>query len=422
MMQEMTAGREISLSAGTARATVLAAQGFARPRPAGRVDARHLRRVLADVGILQLDSVNVLSRAHYLPFFSRLGPYPGATLDDLAYHGPGAASDGPDERRELFEYWAHEASLVPVELQPLLRWRMNRVESLAWRSVARIGREKRELVEWVLEQVRERGPLRASELGVPRRAGRGEMWSWSEEKTALEHLFFAGRVSAARRVNFERLYDLPERILPAAILGSPTPDDDEAQRQLLLFSARRLGVATEADLGDYFRLPRAESKARTAELVEAGALLPARVEGWDKPAFVAADATIRRRRVQARALLSPFDSLVWARERTERLFGFRYRIEIYVPKQKRLHGYYVLPFLLGDRLVARVDLKADRAAGALRVQAAFAEPGTDEAEVAAELAAELRAMADWMELEGVAVARKGDLAEALRRALAKPLR
>jgi uncharacterized protein YcaQ len=229
-------------------------------------------------------------------------------------------------------------------------------------------------------------------------------------------------VTAERRVNFERLYDLPERILPAAILGAPTPDDDEAQRQLLLFSARRLGVATEADLGDYFRLPRAESKARTAELVEAGALLPARVEGWDKPAFVAADATIRRRRVQARALLSPFDSLVWARERTERLFGFRYRIEIYVPKQKRLHGYYVLPFLLGDRLVARVDLKADRAAGALRVQAAFAEPGTDEAEVAAELAAELRAMADWMELEGVAVARKGDLAEALRRALAKPLR
>jgi uncharacterized protein len=406
---------EIELSAGTARATALAAQGFSRPRPAGRVDVRHLRRALADVGILQLDSVNVLSRAHYLPFFSRLGPYPRATLDELAYHGPGAAADGPDEKRELFEYWAHEASLVPVELQPLLRWRMSRVESLAWQPVARIGREKRELVEWVLDQVRERGPLRTSELDPPKRDRKGEMWSWSEEKTALEHLFFAGRVSAARRVNFERLYDLPERVFPAAVLGAPTPDEDDAQRQLILFAARRLGVATEADLGDYFRLPRTESRARTAELVESGALVPARVEGWDKPAYVSADFPLRRRRVDARALLSPFDSLVWARERTERIFGFRYRIEIYVPKPKRVHGYYVLPFLLGDRLVGRVDLKADRAAGALRVQSAFAEPGVDEAEVAAELAAELRSMAGWMELEDVKVARKGDLAAALSR-------
>jgi uncharacterized protein len=408
---------EIELSAGTARATALAAQGFARARPAGRVDVRHLRRALADVGILQLDSVNVLSRAHYLPFFSRLGPYPRETLDDLAYHGPGAAADGPDEKRELFEYWAHEASLVPVELQPLLRWRMERVESLAWSSVARIGREKRALVEWVLDQVRERGPLRTSELDPPKRDRKGEMWSWSEEKTALEHLFFAGRVSAARRVNFERLYDLPERVFPAAVLATPTPDEGEAQRGLLLFAARRLGVATEADLGDYFRLPRTESRARTAELVESGALIEARVEGWDKPAYVAADTQLRRRRVHARALLSPFDSLVWARERTERIFGFRYRIEIYVPKEKRVHGYYVLPFLLGDRLVGRVDLKADRAAGALRVQSAFAEPGVDEAEVASELAAELCSMADWMELEKVEVARKGDLAAALSRAV-----
>jgi uncharacterized protein YcaQ len=407
--------RVIELSAAQARAAALGAQGFARARPAGRVDVRHLRRTLADVGILQLDSVNVLSRAHYLPFFSRLGPYPRETLDDLAYHGPGAAGEGPDEKRELFEYWAHEASLVPVELQPLLRWRMARVDSLAWKSVARIGREQRPLVDWVLEQVRERGPLRASELGAPRRAGRGEMWSWSDEKKALEHLFFAGRVSAARRVNFERLYDLPERVLPRAVLEEPTPAGDEAQRQLLLFSARRLGVATEPELGDYFRLPRADSKARTAELVEAGALLPAAVEGWDKPAYIAAGAELRRRRIRARALLSPFDSLVWQRERTERIFGFRYRIEIYTPAPKRVHGYYVLPFLLGDRLVARVDLKADRAAGALRVQGAFAEPGVDGAEVAAELAAELRSMAAWLELGSVAVARKGDLGGALAR-------
>jgi uncharacterized protein YcaQ len=416
-----TAGAaEIELSGAQARATALAAQGFARPRPSGRVDVRHLRRVLADVGILQLDSVNVLSRAHYLPLFSRLGPYPRETLDRLAFHGGGGGdADGAVEGRELFEYWAHEASLVPVEMQPLLRWRMARVDRLAWKSVARIGRERPELLAWLLEQVGERGPIRASELTVPQRRDRTQMWSWSEEKTALEHLFFAGRVGAARRVNFERLYDLPERVLPAAVLAAPTPAEDAAQRQLVMHAARRLGVATEPDLGDYFRLPRGESKARVAELVEAGALLPARVEGSGRDAYVPADLRPAPA-VDARALLSPFDSLIWSRDRAERLFGFHYRIEIYTPAAKRRYGYYVLPFLLGDRLVARVDLKSDRRAGVLRVLGAFAEPTAEAGAVAAALAAELRAMSAWLGLGAVSVARKGDLARPLSRALAAP--
>jgi uncharacterized protein YcaQ len=413
----MARGAEIELSSGQARATALAAQGFAKQRPGGRVDSRHLRRVLGDVGLLQLDSVNVLSRAHYLPHFSRLGPYPREALDRLAFHRGGAHAGRRPAKRQLFEYWAHEASLLPVELEPLLRWRMARVDDLAWKSVARIGREQPRLVEWVLDQVRDRGPLRASELGLPRRAKRGEMWSWSQEKTALEHLFFAGQISAAGRLNFERLYDLPERVLPRAVLETPTPPEDAAQRQLILLAAQRLGVATEADLGDYFRLPRADSKARVAELAEAGDLLPARVEDWAKPAFVPAGLRPRRTPIEARALLSPFDSLIWARERTERLFDFHYRIEIYTPAAKRRHGYYVLPFLLGDRLVGRVDLKSDRAASALLVRGAFAEPAADPAAVAEALAAELRSMASWLGLERVVVERKGDLARPLSRAL-----
>jgi uncharacterized protein YcaQ len=242
------------------------------------------------------------------------------------------------------------------------------------------------------------------------------MWNWNEGKKALEYLFFAGQVTAERRVNFERLYDLPERVLPAAVLEMPTPDEAEAQRELLLFAARRLGVATEPDLGDYFRLPRADSKARLAELVEAGALRTVAVKGWSAPAYASADLALPRR-VRARALLTPFDSMVWARERTERLFDFRYRIEIYVPAPKRIYGYYVLPFLLGDRLVARVDLKSDRQAGVLRVAGAFAEPGVDEGHVARELAEELRLVSEWLGLGGVKVARKGDLAAALRRAV-----
>ena len=408
------------LSADEARRLALAAQGFGRPRPGGRVEARHLRRVIDDVGLLQLDSVNVFCRSHYMPLFSRLGPYPRQSLDRLTWHeNPGgrARRAGP---RELIEYWGHEASLLPVDLQPLLRWRMARADALAWKGVARVAAEQPELLEFVLGMVRERGPIRASELAAKgRKREPGEMWNWSEEKTALEYLFFAGRVCAARRVNFERLYDLPERVLPQQVLEAPTPSQEEAQRQLILVAAKRLGVATEADLGDYFRLPRAESKARVAELAEDGGLTPVWVEGWRQPAYLSTERPGGlRRAAKARALLTPFDSLVWARERTERIFGFRYRIEIYVPAPKRVHGYYVLPFLLGGRLVARVDLKSDRRAGVLRVQGSFAEPGVETVLVAAELADELRLLSGWLGLGSVAVAGKGDLAPALRRALA----
>ena len=416
----MAADHEFDLNAGEARRLALAAQGFGRPRPSGRVDTRHVRRAIDDVGLLQLDSVNVFCRSHYMPVFSRLGPYPREALDRLAWHqNPGGKARRAGQR-DLVEYWGHEASLLPVALQPLLRWRMARADALAWKGVARVAAEQPELLEFVLGMVRERGPLRASELAAKgRRREPGEMWNWSEEKTALEYLFFAGQVCAARRVNFERLYDLPERVLPPQVLAAPTPSQDEAQRQLLLIAAQRLGVATEADLGDYFRLPRAESKARVAELAADGGLVPTKVEGWRQPGYLATERPPGlRRAASARALLTPFDSLVWARERTERLFGFRYRIEIYVPAPKRVYGYYVLPFLLGDRLVARVDLKSDRQAGVLRVRGAFAEPHADTALVAAELADELRLLSEWLGLGGVSVARKGDLAPALRRALA----
>jgi uncharacterized protein YcaQ len=411
---------EFDLSAAEARRLAVAAQGFGRPRPTGRVDARHLRRAVDDVGLLQLDSVNVFCRSHYMPVYSRLGPYPRQALDRLAWHENPGGKAGRAGPRDLVEYWGHEASLLPVELQPLLRWRMARADALAWKSVARVAVEQPELVEFVLGVVRERGPIRASDLAAKgRRQVPGEMWSWSEEKTALEYLFFAGRVCAARRVNFERLYDLPERVLPQEVLEAPTPSQEEAQRQLILIAAKRLGVATEADLGDYFRLPRAESKARVAELAEDAGLVPVRVEGWRQPGYLSTERPAGlRRAASARALLTPFDSLVWARERTERLFGFRYRIEIYVPAPKRVYGYYVLPFLLGDRLVARVDLKSDRQAGTLRVRGAFAEPHVDIARVAAELADELRLLSSWLELGDVSVSRKGDLAAALRRALA----
>jgi uncharacterized protein YcaQ len=384
------------------------------------VDVRHLRRALDALGIVQLDSVNVFSRSHYMPLFSRLGPYPRETLDELSVHQDGRnGRPSRADRRELFEYWGHEASLIPIDMQPLLRWRMARADELAWAGVARVAKDEPKLVRRVLELVRDEGPIRAAAIGSPRRERRpGEMWNWNAGKKALEYLFFSGQVTAERRVNFERLYDLPERVLPAEVLEMPTPPEHEAQRELLLFAARRLGVASEPDLGDYFRLPRRESKARVAELVEAGALRTVAVEGWDVPAYAPRDLRVPRR-IGARALLTPFDSMVWARERTERLFDFRYRIEIYVPAPKRVHGYYVLPFLLGDRLVARVDLKSDRQAGVLRVVGAFAEPGVDAGEVARELADELRLVSGWQGLGGVAVGRKGDLAPALRRAVAE---
>jgi uncharacterized protein YcaQ len=401
------------LSAAAARRIALAAQGFAEPRPGGRIDARHVRRVLDRVGLLQLDSVSVLCRSHYLPVFARLGPYRRPLLDRLAVHVGSAEPPRADpERRELFEYWGHEASLLPVALQPLLRWRMGRADLEAWGSLRALQRERPGLIEEVLALVAERGPLRAADTGYARASSRPAMWDWHEGKIALEYLFYSGRVTAARRRNFERLYDLTERVLPAAVLASPTPAEADAQRELVRISARCLGVASEPDLGDYFRLPRAASKARVAELVDARELEPVSVEGWQMPAYLWPSAR-RPRSVRARALLSPFDSLIWRRERTERLFSFRYRLEIYTPAAKRVYGYYVLPFLLGEALVARVDLKADTANGTLRVFGAFIEGERDAATVAPELAAELGLMASWLGLERIEVSPRGDLAAAL---------
>jgi uncharacterized protein len=400
------------ISLTRARRIALAAQGFGRPRPARPPNAGQIAALVSRLGALQLDSVNVFLRAHYMPVFSRLGPYDRSRLDRIAGHG-----EGPIDRR-LVEYWAHEASLIPVELHPLFRWRMADVDGEAWGSISRVIREQPDLVADTLELIARNGPIRARDTGVKRSAPRpGHMWNWHQGKVALEHLFFTGRVGAARRVNFERRYDTIERVLPPEILARPTPSVPDAQRELVRIAARALGVATEPDLGDYFRLPRSSSKARVSELVDAGELVEVEVEGWSAAAYLWPGAR-QPRRVDARALLSPFDSLIWFRPRTERLFGFRYRIEIYTPARKRVHGYYVLPFLLGEELVARVDLKSDRDRGGLLVQGAFAEEGVDRGRVAAELATELRLVSDWLGLQEVAVTRRGDLADALSDSLA----
>jgi uncharacterized protein YcaQ len=384
----MTPAKRGDLSAGQARRLALAAQGFARARPSSAPDGWGLRRVLGDVGLLQIDSVNVLVRAHYLTLFSRLGPYRRELLDAASARAP----------RRLFEYWGHEASLLPVNLQPLLRWRMERAAADAWGSMRRIRRDRPQLVREVLAHVAERGPVAASELGLEGSRRAGPWWDRSDEKSALEWLFWSGQVTAARRRNFERLYDLPERVLPRGVLATPTPEPADAQRELVRIAARSLGVAAERDLRDYFRLPTAEARERVAELVEAGELAPVRVEGWGRtPGYLLAGARIPRR-IEAAALIGPFDSLLWERSRLRRLFGFDYRLEIYVPAPKRRHGYYVLPFLLGDRLVARVDLKADRQSATLQVRALHLEPEAPP-ETREALAAELDLLRQWLALD-----------------------
>ncbi|HSK39863.1 MAG TPA: crosslink repair DNA glycosylase YcaQ family protein [Arenibaculum sp.] len=402
-----------SLRAAEARRLALGAQGYADRRPTGAVDRRHLARVLGRVALLQIDSVNVLVRSHYLPVFSRLGAYPPDLLDRAAW--------GRRGRRALFEYWGHEASLLPVELQPLLRWRMAAAADGegVYKQLARFGRDRKDYVASVLREVERRGPIGAGDVGEGSRAT-SSWWGWSDAKHALEWLFAAGLVTVAARRGFERLYDLPERVLPDTVLASPTPVEPDAQRGLVATAARALGVATERDLRDYFRLDPIPARARIAELVEDGALLPVDVEGWRETAYLDPGAAIPRR-IRAAALLSPFDSLIWCRPRTERLFGFRYRLEIYTPADRREHGYYVLPFLFGDRLVARLDLKADRYARRLRVVAAHAEPGGTDAEAVSALVGVLREMAVWLGLDAVEAPAAGDLAPALRSALADPV-
>jgi len=373
-----------------AQRIALAAQGFGDARPRGAVDRRHLRRVLARVGLIQLDSVNVLVRSHYLPLFSRLGAYPTKLLEEAAW----------GRERELFEYWGHEASLLPLATHPLLRWRMERARRRigTWRRMAELARDRPRIINDTRRAIADRGPTAASEFDGGK--GVGSWWGWSDVKIALEYLFWCGEITTAHRRNFERVYDLTERVLPRAVLELATPGEAEAQRALVMIAARALGVATERDLRDYFRLDTADARARLAELVEAGALLPATVENWRAGAYVVPELA-RPRVLAARALLSPFDSLIWNRPRTERLFDFTYRLEIYVPRHKRVHGYYVLPYLYDGRLAARVDLKADRQARTLLVHATHLEPHASREEKHA-LREDLGALAKWLDLERVA--------------------
>jgi uncharacterized protein YcaQ len=401
------------MGAAAARRTALAAQGFADPRPAGPVSRRHLVRMLGRTRLLQLDSVTVLARAHYLPVLSRLGPYPMQLLDDAAW------SHSARRPRLLVENWAHEASLVPVHDWPLLH--SGAKNPGWWKNYRALADSAPELVSAVLDTVKERGPISAGaleqELGNGARRGGGSWWNRTDTKRICEWLFGMGSLTTGTRRGFERLYDLPERVLPAEVLGRRV-DAEEGARELISRSASALGVATEPDLRDYYRISPQRCRQAVAELVETGELEPLMVDGWPGTAYRHRDATTPRR-VTGRALLCPFDPLIWNRQRTERLFGFRYRIEIYVPEPQRKHGYYVFPFLLDGELVARVDLKADRASGVLRVPGAFAEPGVDLTRVVGQLAEALREMAGWLELDAIAVGERGNLATALSAATSR---
>jgi len=395
-----------SLSRAQARRVAIAAQGFLDPRHA-TPDLRTLTRTVRRTGVLQIDSVNVLQRAHYMPLFSRMGPYDTALLDRASGRAP----------RRLVEYWAHVASFMPVDLWPHMQHRMR-----AYREGGHPWMDGRDngLAESLLAELRERGRKTSRDLddGLPRRKQHWG-WNWSEAKKALEYLFLAGEVAVAGRTpQFERIYDLPERVIPRAVLELPVPSEEEAHRELVRRAAASHGVASARGLRDYYRMHTSHAGPAIASLVEEGELVPVHVEGWKRPAYLHRDARLPRR-TDARALLSPFDPLVWERERTEEVFDFHYRIEIYVPEAKRVHGYYVLPFLLGDRMVARVDLKADRRDGLLRVHAAFAEPAAP-GETADELAAELRSLAEWLGLDDIRVGNRGDLSAALRSALRSP--
>ncbi len=391
--------RSNTLSLAEARRLAIAAQGFGNRGP--------LLRTIKQIGLLQLDSVNVVVRSHYLPLFSRLGPYDTAALDKLSQKAP----------RALFEYWGHEASLIPMDYQPLFRWRMDeaRAGRGGWQGPARLARERPDFIKGVMQEIADRGPIGAGELSGGGKST-GNWWGWSDGKRALEFLFWTGQLTSAGRRGFERLYALPEHVIPDAVLGAATPSPEDAQRELLRRAARAHGVATEFDLRDYFRLGVAATKARLQELLDAGELAEVTVESWKYKAYVPSDAKVPRS-VETSALLSPFDSLIWMRPRTERLFGFHYRLAFYTPKHKRTHGYYVMPFLLGDRLVARVDLKSDRTQNRLLMLGGHAEPGIDPKEIAPALNSQLKTMATWLGLGRVTLKSRTELANALRRVL-----
>lgn len=401
-----------SLSINQARQLALTAQGFAsasvlRDRHAGKPGlARGLRQVMDRLQLLQLDSIPIIARTQYLPAFSRVGYYNPKLHDSLAY-----------ERDEWFEAWAHEASLLPVRHEPLLRWVKTRAQQgIVWRSLWRVATDEPAYVQSVLREVRDRGPLRAADLTDPRPNMNGSGWGrGSMGSLALDWLFRTGQLGVRRIGNFEKAFDLIERILPMQVLNQATPSEADAISQLLVLSAQAHGIGTANDLIDYFRLPVQNARPLIEPLVEDGRLEVCHVQGWSKPAYRVPGA-LRLRPVQARALISPFDPVVWYRDRAQRLFDFEYRLEIYTPEKKRRWGYYVLPFLLGDSMVARVDLKNDRAASVLRVLAAHLEPGHDAAHVATALAAELDLLARFVGAGRVVVGRRGNLSTALRHA------
>jgi uncharacterized protein YcaQ len=410
----------ITLSLSEARRLAVASQGFG-PKPATPSIA-HVRKLASRLHAIQIDSVNVLARAHYVPAFARLGPYPTASLDALAYR-----------KRELFEYWGHAACLLPVALYPLVRYRMHAEETQEYMRT-----ERGAYTASVYAEVAERGPIAAGELSNPGKRS-GNWWGWGDGKAAIEYLYNAGLVAIAGRRGFERLYDVAERVIPRKALDAPAPPPEESMKQLICLGAKACGVGTLGDITGYLyvdgwrdRLPREPhwewpkgvtnrrskpiAKRLVSELVEEGRLLTAAVDVWKEPAYVLPGVRVPRA-VEARALVTPFDSLVWERSRMERLFGMKYTIEIYTPEPKRVYGYYVFPFLLGDTLVARCDLKADRQRRVLMVQSAFLEPGQDARLVVAELADELRQMRSWLALDRIEVADRGDLAAKLRRSV-----
>jgi hypothetical protein len=385
------------LSLAEARRLALGAQGFAAARPAGRVDARHLRQVLDAMGVIQIDSVNVLVRSQELPLFARLGAHPRSLIPDATARG------------ELFEYWVHEASHVPTAHHHLHRWRM--AQPHKW--LRDFATRRRAYIDDVERRVAVEGPITAGDLRA--RVGRkGSWWDWDDGKAALECLFYSGRITATRRASdFARVYDLTERVLPAEVLARPTPPEREARKELLVLAARHHGVGTLDDLADYHRQLATTCRPLVAELVAEGRLRQVQVEGWAAPSYRHPDVRLPRR-LDACAVLSPFDPVVWHRPRTERLFGFHYRIEIYTPAAKRRFGYYVLPVLLGDRLVGRVDLKADRARRVLSVPGAFVEEGVERSGVVEPLARELERMAAWLDLDRIEVGTNGSLASLVR--------
>jgi uncharacterized protein YcaQ len=397
--------RRDQLSKAQARRIALAAQGFGIPRLERPVTLRDVQAVTNRLAQFQIDSINVVTRAQFMPLFSRLGPYDPALLERAVYQSP----------RRLFEYWGHAASLIDISLQPLLRFRMQPGFRDVWTGVERVAQQNADLIPFVRDEVAARGPISARDLEIAEQRDRSNWgWNWSRVKTVLEWLFYVGEVTSAyRNAQFERVYDLPERVIPRTILAQPTPTPQESVTGLIRRAARALGVATESCLRDYFRTRLDMTRQAIADLIESGELIPVAVEGTGgRPWYLWHKARVPRR-ISTRALLSPFDSMIFERARLERLFDFSYRIEIYVPEPKRIHGYYVYPFLLDEDFVARVDLKADRSRGVLRVNAAWIEPGYDSVDVATQLASQLKVMAEWLGLEAVEVLPRGDLAPAL---------